>query len=115
MPVFAISRVSNRRLLSTATTLAFAVGFGSGVLGAWLVDRPADRSVEAALPVVEDGGAPMRLAHAGLTARRSVIEALDAAAGRPTVAAPPPAVAPAGGLSREAESAGQARLAKAAA
>ena len=38
MPIWIMSGVSSRRLLSTATTLAFAAGFGAGMVGAWLME-----------------------------------------------------------------------------
>ena len=107
--------------------MAFAIGFGAGVLGAWLAGQPSDseagvasaaayRSDESVLARAREGvssATPALPSQVGLTARPVVIEALQAEARR---AAPAPTML-AGlpwGLSREAESAGQARLAKAA-
>jgi murein DD-endopeptidase MepM/ murein hydrolase activator NlpD len=116
-----MSGMSNRRLLSSATTLAFAVGFGSGVLGALLIDRPLQPGDGAAAAVADaDRGhlpevALARPAHAGLTVRPAVIEeAPHGAASGPEIEVAALAGALSGGLSHEAEAAGQARSAKAA-
>jgi murein DD-endopeptidase MepM/ murein hydrolase activator NlpD len=123
--------VSRRHLLSTAAILAFAIGFGAGAFGAWLLDLPTDASARAAFAAVArpymdptDGvleRARERLPAAGpvmptkpsqLAAREAIGE-LQAAAGSLRIERDPPAAALPGGLSREAELAGQARLAKA--
>src|SRR5687768_2415242 len=93
--------VSRRSLLSTATALAFAIGFGAGVSGAWLLDHPTGAGPRAALAAVDrpaidrtGGGivepARERLADTALAAaagdrlaaRPAVIEALQAEASR---------------------------------
>lgn len=119
--------MSHRHLLSTATAFAFAIGFGAGVLGAWLMGQP-DASgaglAVAAVPRSDDGvlararqslpsATPALSGHARLTARPVVIEALQAQA-RSVAPAPTILAGLPGGLSRDAELAGQARLAKAA-
>jgi murein DD-endopeptidase MepM/ murein hydrolase activator NlpD len=121
--------VSRRHLLSTAAILAFAIGFGAGAFGAWLLDLPTDASPRAAFAAVArpymdptDGvlqGARERLPGAGPVvptegqpAALGTIEELQVAAGRLRIERDLPAAFP-GGLSREAELAGQARLAKA--
>jgi murein DD-endopeptidase MepM/ murein hydrolase activator NlpD len=119
--------VSRRHLVSTATVVAFAFGFGAGVLGAWLLETPSDADPRAALATLDrayhagperarepvPGGPPTIAPDAGVTAPPSAL--------RPRPASPDggriePALSPAlaSGLSREAELAGQARLAKAA-
>ena len=112
--------MSKRRLLSNATTLAFAVGFGAGVLGAMLVNRPTQPHDGAAVATADVGRGHLsevalaRPAHAGLTARTALIEAPHAAGSSPEVEVAALAGALSGGLSRGAEAAGQARSAKAA-
>jgi murein DD-endopeptidase MepM/ murein hydrolase activator NlpD len=114
-----MSGVSSRRLLSTATTLAFAAGFGAGILGAWLMDRPTDSSGGGAVAVAErgqDGASGATLispAQASLTARPAAIGAPPAAVSQPEAESPIRLAALEGGLAHEAEIAGQARLAKA--
>jgi murein DD-endopeptidase MepM/ murein hydrolase activator NlpD len=127
----ATTGVSRRHLLSTATALAFAIGFGAGVFGAWLADDATDASPRAAVDRAaadraEDGmveRARARLPDAGLVApsdtpllpaRPTVIEALQAEASRVKTERDVVAAAVPGGLAHEAEVAGQARLAKAA-
>jgi murein DD-endopeptidase MepM/ murein hydrolase activator NlpD len=121
----AILGVSHRQLLSTATALAFAIGFGVGVVGAFVMGRPGDPDAGAARAAVHPSGDAV-LVHA----RQSLPSATPApgSAGRvaaggavsKTLQAEAPALAAitlaglAPGLSREAESAEQARLAKAA-
>jgi murein DD-endopeptidase MepM/ murein hydrolase activator NlpD len=113
-----MSGVSSRRLLSTATTLAFAAGFGAGVLGAWLLDHPTDTALGGAASVAEgDGGrgaALIQAAQAGLTARPAAIGAPQAEALRQSAAAQVHLAALDGGLAHDAAFAGEARLAKAA-
>jgi murein DD-endopeptidase MepM/ murein hydrolase activator NlpD len=120
----AIFGVSRRQLLSTATALAFALGFGAGVLGAFLMSQPSDSGAglaRAAAHSSEDaayapesapGAISARRSDARVTARPALLDALGAeapsAVSEPTMLAGLPR-----GLSREAESAGQARLAKA--
>ena len=124
--------VSRRHLLSTAAILAFAFGFGAGVFGAWLLDLPTEAGPRAALAAVDraaadrpHGGlehAPERMPDAGLvmpeggrlSAQLSAIEPAHAAAGRVSAEREVLAAAFPGGLSREAELAGQARPGKAA-
>jgi murein DD-endopeptidase MepM/ murein hydrolase activator NlpD len=123
----AIFGVSHRQLLSTATALAFAIGFGVGVVGAFVTGQPGDPGAGLARAAVHpsDDAVPARAraslfaATPGLgsegrvTAGPAVSQALQAEAHPPAVAAAMLAGLPRG-LSREAESAGQARLAKAA-
>ena len=49
----ATTGVSRHHLLSTATALAFALGFGAGVFGAWLAEPPTDASPRAARAAVD--------------------------------------------------------------
>jgi murein DD-endopeptidase MepM/ murein hydrolase activator NlpD len=112
-----MSGVSSRRLLSTATTLAFAAGVGAGVLGAWLTGPPPGAG--EGVPVAEhdqdsvSGAALIAPAQAGLSAGPAVIGVPRAEAG-PSEAVPPMVLAALdGGLSHEAKLAGEARLPKA--
>jgi murein DD-endopeptidase MepM/ murein hydrolase activator NlpD len=125
-----LTGVSRRPLLSTAAILAFAIGFGAGAFGAWLLDFRTDASPRAAFAAVArpDTDRPDRvlegarelLPDAGLVAPvergqpapPAAIEALQVAAARLKIERDLAAAFP-GGLSREAELAGQARLAKA--
>ena len=116
--------VSRRQLLSTATALAFAIGFGAGVLGAFLMSQPSDSGAGLAraaahppddaayAPESAPDAMPAHRSDVRITARPALLEALGAearsAASEPIMLAGLPL-----GLSREAESAGQARLAKA--
>jgi murein DD-endopeptidase MepM/ murein hydrolase activator NlpD len=119
--------VSRRHLLSTATVLAFALGFGAGVLGAWLLETPTDANPLAALDRAHDaelerGGEPLPgvppaiSLDAGATARPAPVQPWPAAPGRGQIKPAPEVLSAAlsTGLAREAELAGQARLAKAA-
>jgi murein DD-endopeptidase MepM/ murein hydrolase activator NlpD len=126
-----LTGVSRRPLLSTAAILAFAIGFGAGAFGAWLLDLPTDASPRAALAAVArpymdrtDGvlkGARERLPDAGPVvptkrprlAAQGAIEELQVAAGSVSMERDLPTAAFPGGLSRDAELGGQARLAKA--
>ena len=114
--------MSRRHLLSTATVLAFALGFGAGVLGAWLLEVPTDANPRAALAAtrssVGDLG-PARLASLGIPGRRRGrhrSQPWPAGPGRDRTDPAPEVLSAAlsSGLAREAELAGQARLAKAA-
>jgi murein DD-endopeptidase MepM/ murein hydrolase activator NlpD len=119
--------VARRHLVSTATALAFALGFGAGVFGAWLIEPPTDAGPRAALeaPAGAHDAVPERIEEPLASVGQAV-----ATAARPTT--PPTAArvlpvvprtvqtdpdlvtaAPSGGLSREAELSGEARLAKA--
>ncbi|MGH6896904.1 MAG: peptidoglycan DD-metalloendopeptidase family protein [Geminicoccaceae bacterium] len=113
-----MSGVSSRRLLSTATTLAFAAGFGAGVVGAWLMDHPAGPGDGMSLaepgPDSVPGAALAQPARASLTVRAAVIGAPQAAASRPKAEPAILLAALDGGLAHEAELAGEARLTKAA-
>jgi murein DD-endopeptidase MepM/ murein hydrolase activator NlpD len=115
-----MSGVSSRRLLSTATTLAFAAGFGAGVVGAWLMDQPTDTaaggvvSVAGGGPDSGPGAALIQAARAGLTTRPAVIGAPPAEARRESAAAQVHLAALDGGLAHDAALAGEARLTKAA-
>ena len=116
--------VSRRQLLSTATALAFAIGFGAGVLGAFLMSQPSDSGAGLAraaahppddaayAPESAPDAMPAHRSDVHITGRAALLEALGAearsAASEPIMLAGLPL-----GLSREAESAGQARLAKA--
>ena len=123
--------VSRRHLLSAVTALAFAIGFGAGGFGAWLLDHPSEVSPRAALAAANQPAADRpdgvlerareRLPEAGLVvptdpslaARPALIEALEAEAGRLDAASDVLTTAAPGGLAREAQAAGQARRAKA--
>jgi len=115
-----MSGISSRRLLSTATTLAFAAGLGAGMVGAWLMEHPTDSGGGSAAAVAErgqDGAAGATLiqpAQASLTARPAAIGAPPAAVGQLKAEPPPRLAVLARGLAHEAELAGEARLAKAA-
>lgn len=123
----AIFAVSHRHLLSTATAFAFAIGFGAGVFGAWLVGQPSDSGAGLALAAVhrsDDSGlaharqgvasaTPALPGHVGLTARQPVVIGAPQAQASRVAAAPAILAGLSGGLSRDAELTGQARLAKA--
>ena len=115
-----MSGVSSRRLLSTATTLAFAAGFGAGVVGAWLMDHPTDTAPGGAVSVAgggQDSGpgaALIQAAQASLTARPAVIGAPQAEARPQSAAAQVRLAALDAGLAHDAALAGEARLTKAA-
>jgi len=113
-----MSGVSSRRLLSTATTLAFVAGFGAGIVGAWLMDHPMDSGDVSAVAVAERGqdgasGALIQPARASLTARPGAIGAPPAAVSQLKAEPPLRLAALESGLAHEAELAGEARLAKA--
>jgi murein DD-endopeptidase MepM/ murein hydrolase activator NlpD len=111
--------MSLRRYLSTATALAFAVGFGSGVFGAWLLDRPTNGGAAPPVPVVDRGQlivpetAAARPVHASLAVRPAMIASLHAPAGadKAELAGLHDSSS---SLSHSAELTGRARLAKAA-
>lgn len=142
----AVLAVSSRHLLSTATALAFAIGFGAGVIGAWMIGAPADSDPGPTVAAVnppddgvlgdarddrlltevresEPGAAPapsgpalsptLSSDGAARTIRPAGIDALQAAA-LPAARAPTVLSELLEGLSRDAESAGEARLTKAA-
>jgi murein DD-endopeptidase MepM/ murein hydrolase activator NlpD len=119
--------VARRHLLSTVTALAFALGFGAGVFGAWLLEPPADAGSRAAL--VARAGAHDRAPERAEEPLPSISGAVATAA-RPLTSPAATTVLPSapesvqpdaelvtaalsGGLSREAELSSQARLAKA--
>lgn len=110
--------MSLRRYLSIATALAFAVGFGSGVFGAWLLDRPTNGDAVPPVPVVDRGQlivpetAAARPVHASLAVRPAMIESLHAPAGAGK--AELAGLHDRSSLSHSAELTGHARLAKAA-
>jgi murein DD-endopeptidase MepM/ murein hydrolase activator NlpD len=110
--------MSLRRYLSTATALAFAVGFGSGVLGAWLLDPPTNGNADPPVPVVDGrqrivpGTAAALPVHASLAVRSATINPLHAPAGARK--AELAGLHDSSSLSRSAELTGHARLAKAA-
>jgi murein DD-endopeptidase MepM/ murein hydrolase activator NlpD len=122
--------LSRRHLASTAVTLAFAIGFGAGAFGAWLLDQPPAAGPGAALAALDRAHEPARVralegprgttpavtTAARLTTRSAAAPPAQAVThSDPTEVLPPLALtALSGGLSREAELAGQARLAKAA-
>ena len=120
--------MARRHLLSTATALAFALGFGAGVFGAWLLELPTDAGPRAALAAREGAhdAAPERAEEPLPSIGQAV--ATDARPMTPPAATQVPSdgsrrasrpnpelvtAALSGGLSREAELSGQARLAKA--
>jgi murein DD-endopeptidase MepM/ murein hydrolase activator NlpD len=109
--------VSIRRHLTAATALAFAVGFGSGVLGAWMLERPTIGD-PAAIASAIDGRqhivpatAVAQPVLASLAIRPAMIDSLQAMASARKVE---PAALNGNSLSHSAELAGHARLAKAA-
>jgi murein DD-endopeptidase MepM/ murein hydrolase activator NlpD len=109
--------VSIRRHLTAATALAFAVGFGSGVLGAWMLERPIFGDPAAIASAVDGrqrivpGSAVAQPVLARMPIQPAMIDSLQAMA---SVRKVEPAALNGNSLSHSAELASHARLAKAA-
>ena len=119
--------MARRHLLSTATALAFALGFGAGVFGAWLLEPSTDAGPRAALAARHDAQdeVPARAqqplpgigqevaANVRPMIPRETSQALPAIPHGVQTVPELETAALSGGLSREAAWSGEARLAKA--